>query len=150
MIIISASDLGSLEQVQFSLTRFSKIISQICIANVLSKTFSILHFLSRLSNWNFKVWHVLKEKCDVHKIVVIGKKNWPKLLAAIMVKSIRWNKNFEYFDVRVFSYNLLHYRQDFEKQEGCVVVAQERLTESCVTMEWLLAQPRSLSNLPEF
>ena len=44
MIIISASDLGSLEQVQFSLTRFSKIISQICIANALSKTFQFCIF----------------------------------------------------------------------------------------------------------
>ena len=78
MIIISASDLGSLEQVQFSLTRFSKIISQICIANVLSKTFSILHFLSRLSNWHFKVLHVLKEKCDVHKIVGVFEKKLTK------------------------------------------------------------------------
>ena len=33
----------------------------------------------------------------------------------------------------------ISYRQDFEKQEGCGVVAQERLIEPLVTMEWLLA-----------
>ena len=42
------------------------------------------------------------------------------------------------------------YREDLEKQEGCGVVAHERLTEPSVTMEWLLAKPRSISNLPAF
>ena len=42
------------------------------------------------------------------------------------------------------------YRYDLEKQEGCGVVAHERLTEPRVTMEWLLAKPRSFSNLPVF
>ena len=32
----------------------------------------------------------------------------------------------------------------------CCVVAHERLTEPRVTMEWLLAKPRSYSNLPAF
>ena len=39
---------------------------------------------------------------------------------------------------------------DLEKQEGCGVVAHERLTEPRVTKEWLLAKPRSCSNLPVF
>ena len=42
------------------------------------------------------------------------------------------------------------YRYDSEKQEGCGVVAHERLTEPRVTMEWLLAKPRSFWNLPAF
>ena len=42
------------------------------------------------------------------------------------------------------------YRQDLEKQEGVDVVAHERLTEPIVTMESLLAKPRSFSNLPAF
>ena len=42
------------------------------------------------------------------------------------------------------------YRYDFEKQEGCDVVAHERLTEPRVTMEWLLAKPQSFSNLSAF
>ena len=35
-------------------------------------------------------------------------------------------------------------------QEGCSVVAHERLTELRVTGEWLLAKPRSFPNLPAF
>ena len=45
---------------------------------------------------------------------------------------------------------LLKYRYDLEKQEGCGVVAHERLTEPRVPMEWLLAKPRSFSNLSAF
>ena len=41
-------------------------------------------------------------------------------------------------------------RWDLEKNEGCCVVAHERLTESRVTMSWLLAKPKSFSNLPAF
>ena len=39
---------------------------------------------------------------------------------------------------------------DLEKQEGCGVVAHERLTEPRITMEWLLAKLRSFSNLSAF
>ena len=42
------------------------------------------------------------------------------------------------------------YRDDLEMREGCDVVAHERLTEPCVTMESLLAKLRSFSNLPAF
>ena len=35
-------------------------------------------------------------------------------------------------------------------QEGCGEVVHERLNESRVTMKWLLAKPRSFSNLPAF
>ena len=42
------------------------------------------------------------------------------------------------------------YRQDLEKQEGCDVVAHETLTEPRVTIELLLAKPRTFSNLPAF
>ena len=42
------------------------------------------------------------------------------------------------------------YRWDLEKQWECGVVARERLSELRVTMEWLLAKPRSISNLPAF
>ena len=45
---------------------------------------------------------------------------------------------------------LIFYRWDLEKQEGCGLVAHERLTESRVTIEWLLAKLRSFSNLPAF
>ena len=44
----------------------------------------------------------------------------------------------------------LLYRQYLEDQEGCGVVAHGRLTEPRVTMEWLLAKPRSYSNLSAF
>ena len=37
-----------------------------------------------------------------------------------------------------------------EKQEGCGVVAHERLTEPRVTMVRLLAKPRNVSYLPAF
>ena len=37
-----------------------------------------------------------------------------------------------------------------EKQDGCQVVAHERLIETRVTMEWLLAEQRSVSNPPAF
>ena len=46
--------------------------------------------------------------------------------------------------------DLNYYRWDLENQEGCGVVAHERLTEPRVTMEWLLAKPNSLSNIPAF
>ena len=42
------------------------------------------------------------------------------------------------------------YRYDLEKREECGVVAHKRLTEPRVTMNWLLAKSRSLSNLPLF
>ena len=42
------------------------------------------------------------------------------------------------------------YRLDLEKLEGCGVMARERLIEPHVTMEWILAEPRSFSNLPAF
>ena len=44
----------------------------------------------------------------------------------------------------------MKYRYDLEKWEGCGVVAHERLAEPRVTVEWLLAQRRSFSNLPVF
>ena len=42
------------------------------------------------------------------------------------------------------------YREDLEKQEGCGVVAPERLIEPRVKMGWLLAKPRSFSKLSAF
>ena len=39
---------------------------------------------------------------------------------------------------------------DLEKQEGCGVVAQERLPEPRVTIEWLLAKQRSFLYFPAF
>ena len=44
----------------------------------------------------------------------------------------------------------IYYRWDLEKQEECGVVAQERLIEPHAKIEWLLAKPRSFSNLPAF
>ena len=44
----------------------------------------------------------------------------------------------------------INYRKDLEKQEGCCVVAHERLTESRGTIEWHLAISRSFSNLSVF
>ena len=41
-------------------------------------------------------------------------------------------------------------RQDLAKQEGCGMVAHERLTEPRVTIEWLLPKRNSLSDLPAF
>ena len=41
-------------------------------------------------------------------------------------------------------------REDLEKQEECDLMAHERLTVPRVKMEWLLAKPRSFSNLPAF
>ena len=37
-----------------------------------------------------------------------------------------------------------------KEQEGCDVVAHERVTEPHVIMKWLLAKPRSFLNLPAF
>ena len=42
------------------------------------------------------------------------------------------------------------YRYDLEKQEGCGVVAHEGLIEPRVTIEWLLAKPKSFLDLPAF
>ena len=39
---------------------------------------------------------------------------------------------------------------DKESGKDCGKVTHERLTEPRVTMEWLLAEPRSFSNLPVF
>ena len=47
-------------------------------------------------------------------------------------------------------YLQIYYRWDLEKQEQCGVVAHERLTKPPITMEWLLAKPRSLWNFPAF
>ena len=44
----------------------------------------------------------------------------------------------------------IFYRYDSEKQAGYGVVAHERLTEPCVTLEWLLAKRNSLPDLPAF
>ena len=43
-----------------------------------------------------------------------------------------------------------NYRWDLENQEGCGVVAHERLTEPRVAIEWVLATRNSLSDLPAF
>ena len=53
----------------------------------------------------------------------------------------------EIFDVTFFRF---YYRWDLQKQEGCGVVAHERLTEPRVKIKWLLAKPRSFSSLPAF
>ena len=45
---------------------------------------------------------------------------------------------------------IIFYRYDLEKQALCGLVAHERLTEPRVTIEWLLAKPRSFPNLPAF
>ena len=42
------------------------------------------------------------------------------------------------------------YRKVLEKQGMVGVVAYERLTKPRVTIEWLLAKPSSLSDLPVF
>ena len=39
---------------------------------------------------------------------------------------------------------------DLEKQEGCGSVARERVTEPCITIEWLLTKPRTFWNLRAF
>ena len=39
------------------------------------------------------------------------------------------------FGIRDFSYHGTTYREDLEKREVCGVVANERLTEPCVTMD---------------
>ena len=52
--------------------------------------------------------------------------------------------------MRKFWEYIFFYRLDLEKWEMCGVLAYERLTESRVTMKWLLAKPRSFSNLPVF
>ena len=52
--------------------------------------------------------------------------------------------------VRVFSGIIRFYRWDLEKQEGWCMAARERLTEPCVTIEWLLAKQRSSWNFPVF
>ena len=57
---------------------------------------------------------------------------------------------FMYSKYQVQVDGLTVYRQDLEKQEGADVVAQERLTEPIVTMESLLAKPRSFLNSPLF
>ena len=53
------------------------------------------------------------------------------------------------FDLFEFFQNIF-YHKDLEKQEGCNVVAHERLTEPLVTIEWLLAKPRSFPNILAF
>ena len=42
------------------------------------------------------------------------------------------------------------YHEVLEKQGVVSVVAHERLTDARVTIEWLLAKPSSLSDLPTF
>ena len=46
--------------------------------------------------------------------------------------------------------NKKNYRYDWEKQEGCGLVAPERLTEQRVTIEWLLPKRNSLPDLCAF
>ena len=57
---------------------------------------------------------------------------------------------------KLFWHDFFYYLQpdtktsDSEKQEGCGEGAHERLIEPQVTMQWLLAKPRSFSNIPAF
>ena len=63
------------------------------------------------------------------------------------------NNDYEFSSQRNKKYRFqfsTNYRYDSEKREGCGVVAHERLTEPRVTMDWLLAIPRSFSNLTAF
>ena len=61
----------------------------------------------------------------------------------LVLKSIK-NQNL------IFGLHIISYRWDLEKRKECGVVAFERLPEPRVTIEWLLAKPRSFSNLPAF
>ena len=51
---------------------------------------------------------------------------------------------------RAIDFLKFHYREDLEKKEECGGVVHEKLYEPIVTMEWLLAETRSFSNLPAF
>ena len=65
------------------------------------------------------------------------------------------DKNLDFYFINIKQdCNVLYggyiYREDLKKQEGYSVMVHERLSESRVTMEWLLAKRNSPPNLPAF